>query len=257
MDSVMELLLAALLIALSTWIWRRRGLNQPSSTQHNAALLRNGSRSVQGALDQSPATPSAGCSVVLNADHGTSVAAPTLNSNNFYGPSVFSFSTNAADTDLTEASKSEKHSEPSVLKQILETHKANLRKKIKFNSCGLTEQCCETVASALQLPNSPLQELDLSNNSQMDAGAKLLSEGLMSPQCKLEKMSLASCHFSIEQCEVIALAVNSASSPLRELDLSYNDLQDSGVKLLSDGLKTSDSKLEKLRLGWCKLSADS
>ncbi|XP_036439150.1 NACHT, LRR and PYD domains-containing protein 3-like isoform X1 [Colossoma macropomum] len=130
-------------------------------------------------------------------------------------------------------------------------------RKAQFNSCGLTEQCCETVASALQLPNSPLRELDLSNNSQMNAGAKLLSEGLMSPQCKMEKMSLASCYFSKEQCEVIALAVNSASSPLRELDLSYNDLQDSGVKLLSDGLKTSDCKLEKLRLGWCKLSADS
>ncbi|XP_036439149.1 LOW QUALITY PROTEIN: NACHT, LRR and PYD domains-containing protein 3-like [Colossoma macropomum] len=130
-------------------------------------------------------------------------------------------------------------------------------RKALFNSCGLTEQCCETVASALQLPNSPLRELDLSNNSQMDAGAKLLSEGLMSPQCKLENLSLASCHFSTEHCEVIALAVNSASSTLRELDLSYNDLQDSGVKLLCDGFKTSDCKLEKLRLGWCKLSADS
>ncbi|KAI4903206.1 hypothetical protein NFI96_026590 [Prochilodus magdalenae] len=130
-------------------------------------------------------------------------------------------------------------------------------RKALFNGCGLTEQCCETVASALQLPNSPLQELDLSCNSQMGAGVKLLSEGLMSPHCQLERMSLASCHFNKEHCKVIALAVNSAFSHLRELDLSNNDMRDSGVKLLLDGLKKRDCKLQKLRLGWCKLSAGS
>ncbi|XP_072525712.1 NACHT, LRR and PYD domains-containing protein 3-like [Salminus brasiliensis] len=130
-------------------------------------------------------------------------------------------------------------------------------RKARFSSCGLGEQCCEIVASALQLQNCPLQELDLSNNSQMDAGAKLFSEGLMSPQCRLEKMSLASCHFSSESCHYIALAINSASLPLRELDLSYNDWQDSGVKLLSDGLKYANCTLEILRLGWCNLSEES
>lgn len=60
-------------------------------------------------------------------------------------------------------------------------------------------------------------------------------------------ISLANCHFSIESCEGIAVAVNSASSLLRELDLSYNDLQDSGVKLLSDGLEKSHCNLQILR----------
>ncbi|XP_066505056.1 NACHT, LRR and PYD domains-containing protein 3-like [Hoplias malabaricus] len=130
-------------------------------------------------------------------------------------------------------------------------------RKALFNSCGLSEQCCKTVASALQSPDSHLLELDLSNNTQINAGAKLLSEGLMSSECKLKKMSLASCHLSKTSCEAVVLAINSASSTLRELDLSYNDLQDSGVKLLTDALKNTNSTIVILRLGWCNLSAES
>ena len=46
-------------------------------------------------------------------------------------------------------------------------------------------------------------------------------------------------------CGFLATALK--SDYLRELDLSNNDLQDSGVKLLSDELGNSQCKLEKFR----------
>uniref|UniRef100_A0A3B3QQF2 NACHT domain-containing protein n=1 Tax=Paramormyrops kingsleyae TaxID=1676925 RepID=A0A3B3QQF2_9TELE len=58
---------------------------------------------------------------------------------------------------------------------------------------------------------------------------------------------LNSCKLTEKYCEVLASALRPNSSHLRELDLSDNDLQDSGVRLLSAGLRDSHCKLEILR----------
>ncbi|XP_017537540.1 NACHT, LRR and PYD domains-containing protein 3-like isoform X4 [Pygocentrus nattereri] len=60
------------------------------------------------------------------------------------------------------------------------------------------------------------------------------------------------CNLSKDGCETLA-SVLSSDSALRELDLSNNELQDSGVEKLSAGLKNSHCQLQILRLALCSL----
>ncbi|KAK7164240.1 hypothetical protein R3I94_002837 [Phoxinus phoxinus] len=132
----------------------------------------------------------------------------------------------------------------------------NCRKAL-LAGCNLTEQSCEIVASALQPANSPVRELDMSNNDLHDSGVKLISVGLKSSHCKLEILRLKCCKLTIQSCESVASALLSANSCLRELNLSNNDLQDSGVERLAAGLKSPYCKLELLSLSGSKLTDQS
>uniref|UniRef100_A0A673I9U9 Uncharacterized protein n=1 Tax=Sinocyclocheilus rhinocerous TaxID=307959 RepID=A0A673I9U9_9TELE len=127
----------------------------------------------------------------------------------------------------------------------------NCRKAV-LTSCKLTDQHYEIVASALQSLNSSLRELDLSNNHLQDSGVKLLCAGLKKYFCRL-----SGCSVTEEGCADLASALSSNPSHLRELDLSNNDLQDSGVKLLCAGLKSPNCQLNILGLSGCLVTEDS
>ncbi|XP_049333021.1 NACHT, LRR and PYD domains-containing protein 12-like [Astyanax mexicanus] len=113
-------------------------------------------------------------------------------------------------------------------------------------SCNLGVKTCTNLESVLNLENSSLKELDLSNNDLQDSGVELLSAGLKSSHCKLQILNLSGCMITEKGCFSLASALISNPSHLKELDLTYNHPGESGLKLLSARLEDPHCKLEKL-----------
>uniref|UniRef100_A0A667X0W5 NACHT domain-containing protein n=1 Tax=Myripristis murdjan TaxID=586833 RepID=A0A667X0W5_9TELE len=117
----------------------------------------------------------------------------------------------------------------------------------------LSESSCASLASALK-SNPHLTELDLSDNELQDSGVRLLSLYLNSSSGLLKGFflcRLTDCQVTDEGCASLASALKS-NPHLTELDLSYNELQDSGVELLSDLVESPNCRLKTLRSveGW-------
>ncbi|KAK7165633.1 hypothetical protein R3I93_005640 [Phoxinus phoxinus] len=120
------------------------------------------------------------------------------------------------------------------------------------HSKKLSPAHCSTIAYMLQMSNEKLDELDLKKYNTSDEGRRRLIPAVFN--CR--KALLAGCNVIAQHCEIVASALQSSNCVLRELDLSNNDLQDSGVKLLVDGLKRPNCELKILRLSGCMVTEE-
>uniref|UniRef100_A0A3P8SVJ9 B30.2/SPRY domain-containing protein n=1 Tax=Amphiprion percula TaxID=161767 RepID=A0A3P8SVJ9_AMPPE len=71
-----------------------------------------------------------------------------------------------------------------------------------------------------------------------------------------KKVVLSGCNLSERSCGALSSVLSSQSSSVTELDLSNNNLQDSGVESLSAGLESPHCKLEALRLSGCLVTEE-
>ncbi|XP_078061523.1 NACHT, LRR and PYD domains-containing protein 3-like [Mustelus asterias] len=91
------------------------------------------------------------------------------------------------------------------------------------------------------------QELRLGYNKLGDSGVKRLSVALRNPDCKIQELYLSGNDLTDACAEDLASALSTNRS-LIDLNLGYNKLGDSGVKLLSVALRNPDCKIQKLDL---------
>uniref|UniRef100_A0A671VJQ0 NACHT domain-containing protein n=1 Tax=Sparus aurata TaxID=8175 RepID=A0A671VJQ0_SPAAU len=107
----------------------------------------------------------------------------------------------------------------------------------------LSEIHCSALAYMLQMSEEVLEEFDLKKYNTSREGRQRLIPAVRN--CR--KALLSDCGLSETHFDVVASALKSNPSHLRELDLSRNNLMDSGVKLLSPGLQSPHCRLETLR----------
>uniref|UniRef100_A0A8C2Q700 NACHT domain-containing protein n=1 Tax=Cyprinus carpio TaxID=7962 RepID=A0A8C2Q700_CYPCA len=160
---------------------------------------------------------------------------------------VFVLLTSEEELEEFELQKFKKSDECLIrLSAVIKTSKRAL-----LNDCGLTDKSCSALATVLG-SDTNLKELNMNNNNLQDSGMKLLCIGLKNINCKLEILRLNCISITDEGCAALASAFN---SNLRELDLSRNQIGDSGVTEISSLLRNSQT-LQILRLSDCSITEE-
>ncbi|XP_077345790.1 NACHT, LRR and PYD domains-containing protein 14-like [Lithobates pipiens] len=128
-------------------------------------------------------------------------------------------------------------------------------KELVLFEANLTSVSCEDLRLVI-LINRTLTSLNVRENNLGDSGVKLLCEGLSDPGCTLQELTLSSCELTQASCEDLR-SVLITNQSLTKLSLTWNNLEDSGVKVLCEGLRDPGCTLQELDLYGCDLSSSS
>uniref|UniRef100_A0A8C1TY64 Uncharacterized protein n=1 Tax=Cyprinus carpio TaxID=7962 RepID=A0A8C1TY64_CYPCA len=116
------------------------------------------------------------------------------------------------------------------------------------------DEGCQYVTGIVGKNPLLLRELNLRGRKLGDTGVNQISALLQDKHCTLNTLILRGCSITEKQCLILTSALKSNPSHLRELNLSRNQIKNTGVNHLCDVLKDSRCKLERLSLYECDIT---
>nr|XP_061796629.1 NACHT, LRR and PYD domains-containing protein 3-like [Nerophis lumbriciformis] len=119
---------------------------------------------------------------------------------------------------------------------------------LTLRKCLVTKRGCVSLAEALKLNTSHLQELDLSLNDLSDEGVEILSKGLSSPHCILKVLRLSRCGIADKGCISLAKALKLNPSHLQELFLINNRIKEEEKRVLLELKEDPSYRLETVKI---------
>ncbi|KAL6470853.1 hypothetical protein MHYP_G00219720, partial [Metynnis hypsauchen] len=138
------------------------------------------------------------------------------------------------------------------LTDLLEDSNCKL-KTMRLLKSSTAEEACDSLTKAFRINPLLLRDLDLSGKIQGDSEMKKISDLLKDSHCRTKTLKLNKSSIKEEGCAALSSALCSNPSHLKELDLSENELGNSGVKKICSLLKNQDCKLQKLGLSFCSI----
>ncbi|KAI7790297.1 hypothetical protein IRJ41_000987, partial [Triplophysa rosa] len=165
-------------------------------------------------------------------------------------------SSNSSVTELDMSNNNLQDSGVKKLQKGLEHTNCKL-KKLRLSECSITEEGYRCLSEAVRSNPSHLISLDLSGNDPGPSGVKLIYDLIQDTNCALNTVRFLKSFSAVEAFEYLTgvlASVLSSNSSVTELDMSNNNLQDSGVKKLQKGLEHTNCKLKKLSLSECSIT---
>ncbi|KAA0711821.1 NLR family CARD domain-containing protein 3 CARD15-like protein [Triplophysa tibetana] len=140
-----------------------------------------------------------------------------------------------------------------LIYQLIQDHKWKLN-TVRFLSSSSAVEAFEYLTETLGINPLLQREVNLSDHKLDESRVNQICDLLKDKHCHINTLILRDCGLTEESCSALA-SVLSSNISVKELDMSNNHLQDSGVKRLSDGLK-NNCKLHKLTVSECSVEEE-